>query len=150
MFGHKIIGSAENIINEIFDDTEDRLTELVGIRKDASDRMKDNEMAMKNKYDKNRKAGHSYHKIGDLVRIERSYNEKDSAGKPKKLLPKLQGPYGICKVLPNDRYLIEDTPLTRKNNKRYENVLALDKIHPWVSFQRDICSSQSDDDNDSE
>lgn len=50
-------------------------------------------------------------------------------------MSKFHGPYRILKVLPNDKFLIEDTPLTKKGNKRYENVVALDKIHPWLNFK---------------
>lgn len=72
-----IISSTENIINEIFDDTEKRLSEneLVTVRDNVSGQIIENQINMKNRYDKTRKIAHSY-KIGDLVRIERNYSEK--------------------------------------------------------------------------
>lgn len=33
-----------------------------------------------------------------------------------------------------DTFLVEDTPLTKKGNKRYQNVVALDKALPWLNF----------------
>lgn len=80
--------------------------------------------------------------------------DKELVGKSKKLTPKFHGPYRIVKILPNDRFVVEDTPLSRKGNKRYENVVALDKIHPWLQFKElDSEGSESDnsvgtDDND--
>lgn len=40
----------------------------------------------------------------------------------------------ITKILENDRFFTEDTPLTRRGSKKYENVLAVDKIHTWLNF----------------
>lgn len=42
------------------------------------------------------------------------------------------------------RYLIVDTPITRKGWP-YENVVSVDKILPWMNF--DACSSSDDSDN---
>ncbi|KAF9421227.1 hypothetical protein HW555_002699 [Spodoptera exigua] len=67
-------------------------------------------------------------------------------GKSKKLEPKCQGPYRIKSVLPNDRYLIVDTPITRKG-RPYENVVSVDKIFPWMNFDAHACSSRDDSDN---
>ncbi|KAF9804620.1 hypothetical protein SFRURICE_014528 [Spodoptera frugiperda] len=66
-----------------------------------------------------------------------------SSGKSKKLESKCQGPYRIKKILPNDRFIIVDTPLTRKG-KAYENVVAIDKIYPWMSFDAPSCSSSDE------
>lgn len=53
----------------------------------------------------------------------------------------------VMKALPNDHYVIEDTPLTRKA-RRYEAVVAADKIFPWFSY--DVASTSSSDSNESE
>lgn len=45
------------------------------------------------------------------VLLGHSFTEKP--GKSMKLAPKFQGIYRIVKVLNNDRFIIEDTPLTR-------------------------------------
>lgn len=83
------------------------------------------------------------------MRIERAVTDKATLGKSKKLMAKFQGPYRIVKILPNDRYLVEDTPITRKENRRYENVVAIDKIHPRLSFN-DPISDDNDNDSDSD
>ncbi|KAF9813157.1 hypothetical protein SFRURICE_015646 [Spodoptera frugiperda] len=101
----------------------------------------------KKHFDKRRKSRTTYN-VGDLVRLERTVIDKDHVGKSHKLIPKFQGPYRILKLLPNDRFLVEDTPITRKGNKRYENVVALDKIHPWMNFKG--YASESTDSDQSE
>lgn len=85
---------------------------------------------MKERFDKRRKPATEY-RIGDLVRVVR--NIVGGSGKTKKLESKCQGPYRIKDVLSNDRYLIVDTPLTRKG-RPYENIVSVDKIYPWMNF----------------
>lgn len=57
-------------------------------------------------FDKKHKNPHVY-KINDYVMIT---NVDTTAGTNKKLIPKYRGPYVISKVLPNDRYVVEDIP----------------------------------------
>ncbi|KAL4702749.1 hypothetical protein ACJJTC_013644 [Scirpophaga incertulas] len=66
----------------------------------------------------------------------------------KKLLPKFHGSYRILKILPNDRFLVEDTPLSRRGSKRYENIVALDKMHPWLSFKNHSTDDSGTDNDD--
>lgn len=87
--------------------------------------------------------------VGDLVRVERTIIDKEQLGKSKKLVPKFQGPYRITKILDSDRFVIEDTPLTKRGNKRYQNVVAVDKIHPWLNY-KDISSGGSENDDSDE
>ena len=77
--------------------------------------------------------------ISDLVRVER---EVPSTGKSRKSVPKLRGPYRISKVLDNDRYLIEDTPISRKGCRPFSAIFSVNKIHPWLVYNRsnDSCS----------
>ncbi|KAH9631529.1 hypothetical protein HF086_004690 [Spodoptera exigua] len=110
------------------------------IRSDASDRIKENQNKNKNRFDSHRKSPNKY-KEGDLVRVVRAI--VSGSGKSKKLESKCQGPYRIKKVLPNDRFIIVDTPLTRKG-KAYENVVAIDKIYPWMSFDAPSYSSSDE------
>lgn len=117
-------------------------------RAEASEKMLQQQRAAEKRFDKRRKVPTSY-KIGDLVRIEKTLIDKTTLGKSKKLVAKFQGPYRIMKILPDDRFLIEDTPITRKGSKRYENVIAIDKLHPWLNFN-DPASDDSNNDSDSE
>ncbi|CAG9570555.1 unnamed protein product [Danaus chrysippus] len=50
----------------------------------------------------------------------------------------------------NIRYVVEDTPMTRKNKRRYEAVIAIDKMQPWLTFSRDLDSGDDRDDCNSE
>lgn len=99
------------------------------MRSEASERVRKRQEAAKKNFDKCRKLATSY-KIEDLVRNERTLTDKAMLGKPKKLTAKFQGLYHIIKILQNDRFLVEDTPITRKGNRRYENIVAIDKLHP--------------------
>lgn len=72
------------------------------------------------------------YKLGELVSLEK---QQPSTGQSKKLTPKFQGPYRITKLLDNDRYVVEDTPITRKG-KLYSTVVSDDKIKPWLNFKR--------------
>ncbi|KAL4719723.1 hypothetical protein ACJJTC_004655 [Scirpophaga incertulas] len=108
------------------------------VRDRASENIKEQQLKDSERFNRNRKPGTKY-VAGDLVRVERQIPHD---GKSQKLAIKFQGPYRITKVLPNDRYLIEDTPMTRKHGPRYEAIVAVDKIHPWLIFRRDLTSSE--------
>ena len=147
LFGFKLISTSENILGDAISNTTQRVSgnDLMQLRSDAKEKIDKDQEKAKAKFDKNRKEPKAYD-VGDLVRIERTVIDKEHLGKSKKLIPNLQGPYRIVKVLPNDRFLIEDTPLTRKGNKRYENIIAIDKIHPWLNFN----DYSSDDGNEND
>lgn len=114
------------------------------MRSEASERVRKQQEYAKRKFIKRRKLPTSY-KIGDLVRIERTLTDKAMLGKSKKLAAKFQGSYRIIKILPNDRFLVEDIPITRKGNRRYKNIVAVDKLHPWLNFNSLTSDSDSDD-----
>lgn len=148
LFGCRLMNPAENIINDVISSTSDRISgdDLINARSEAAEKERKRRESAKRNFDKHRKLPTSY-KVGDLVRIERTLTDKAMLGKPKKLIAKFQGPYRIVKILPNDRFLVEDTPITRKGNRRYENIVAVDKIHPWLNFNSPP-SDDSDNDRD--
>ncbi|KAL0819744.1 hypothetical protein ABMA28_007792 [Loxostege sticticalis] len=143
LFGFNITSRSQGILSDVINDTTRVANpeEIADIREKASHKIKEQQTKDAQRFNKTRKVGTQYSE-GDLVRVERQVPHD---GQSQKLVNKYQGPYRIVKVLPNDRFLIEDTPLTRKKGKRYENVVALDKIQPWMSFDRDI--EIDDDDN---
>ncbi|KAI5635117.1 hypothetical protein NE865_12147 [Phthorimaea operculella] len=105
--------------------------DLEQIRSEASDKIISAQERQKEQFDKSRCAPRQF-KEGQLVRVERDVGQKGS----QKLVPKCFGPYRISKVLPNDRYEVEDTPITKKKGKSgYKGVFSVDKIYPWLSFQ---------------
>lgn len=131
LFGRNLTNPSEgllsDIINEVTPDIEENLDDM---RASAGELIKTQQNKDKTRYDRYRKMGIRF-KEGDLVRVIRAATGIE--GQSKKLEPKCKGPYRIKKVLPNDRFVVEDTPLT-KTNKRYEAIVAIDKIFPWVSF----------------
>lgn len=150
LFGCKLVNPCENIINDVICSTNDRIGEndLSNVRSEASEKVRKQQEIAKKNFDRHRKVPTTY-KTGDLIKIERTLTDKATLGKSRKLVAKFQGPYHIVKILPNDRFLVEDTPITRKGNRRYENIVAIDKIHPWLNFNGPV-SDDSDDDNDNE
>lgn len=147
LFGCKLVNASENILSDVINVTSQHVSgkELTHLRSEAKNRIDKQQEISKRDFDRRRKKGTSY-KVGDLIRIERTIVDKEHVGKSKKLVAKFHGPYRILKILPNDRFLVEDTPLTRKGNKRYENVVALDKVHPWLNFN-DYSSEDSESDD---
>lgn len=69
-------------------------------------------------------------------------------GQSKKLVPRFQGPYKITAILEHDRFQVEDTPLTRKNGRHFSTVVAIDKIAPWLTFDRPHAHATSSGNSD--
>lgn len=145
LFGFKINSGSENVLAEIIDDTRDASSSnLEQIREQASERIIEQQRRDKYRFDSKRKSKHTY-AVGDLVSVNR---EVPSDGRSKKLVNKYQGPYRITKLLPNDRFAIEDTPLTRKPGRPlYDAIVAIDKLKPWLVFNKNYDSSENSDDN---
>ncbi|KAL4709308.1 hypothetical protein ACJJTC_013368 [Scirpophaga incertulas] len=119
---------------------------LAEIRDEAGKKIRDTQVKDKERFNSQRKAAKTY-SAGDLVRIERRVHND---GQSQKLAVKYQGPYRVIKALPNDRYVIEDTPLSRKNNRRYEAVVAVDKMQPWLNYSRNLESSCEESGSDAD
>lgn len=149
LFGCKLVTTTENMLGDVITETSQLASgaDLMQLRSEAKNKIDKEQEVAKRRFDKNRRRCTTTYTVGDLIRIERTVIDKDHLGKSKKLVAKFQGPYRIMKVLPNDRFLVEDTPLTRKGKKRYENIVALDKISPWLNFN-DYSTEASDNDNE--
>lgn len=148
LFGRTVTNPSQSIFNEIISETTSTTqASLPQLRSEASELIKEQQAKDKNAYDTRRKKNVEF-KEGDLVRVIRATTGIE--GQSKKLEPKCRGPYRIKKVLPNDRYIVEDTPITRKG-KRYEAIVAVDKIFPWLSVTRSVSSDRaSSDENESD
>lgn len=153
LFGFNINHQSQGMLSTIINETTNVTPpdELGVVRDEASGRMEAQQQKDVARYNSRRKICTKY-SVGDLVRIER---QAPHDGKSQKLVVKYQGPYRILKLLPNDRFVVEDTPLSRKNCRRYEGIVAIDKIQPWMSFDRNFDNSSNiedidkdDDDND--
>lgn len=65
-------------------------------------------------------------KENDLVMVLRT--SKTATGQSTKLQPTFTGPFRIRKVLPNDRYVVQDL----RGHSGSETVIAVDGLKPWV------------------
>ncbi|CAH2100995.1 unnamed protein product [Euphydryas editha] len=146
LFGFRASNTTEGILNDAISDTVkvNSSEQLDEMRKKAGELIRLQQEKDSVRFNRKRKPGINY-KIGDLIRVERDICSNN--GKSKKLLPKFQGPYRIAKLLPHDRFLIEDTPITQKTKRRYESIVARDKIHPWLNLNTDLNSSTDNDDD---
>ncbi|KAL4702672.1 hypothetical protein ACJJTC_007103 [Scirpophaga incertulas] len=115
----------EDITSSLQDD-------IIKIREEIKSHIETKQAKEKCQFDKKRCEAIKF-QVGDLVRVERQI---PSTGQSRKLVPKFQGPYRITDVLEHDRYRIEDTPITKKGNRLYSTVVAVDKIEPWLNFKR--------------
>ncbi|KAG7304077.1 hypothetical protein JYU34_011007 [Plutella xylostella] len=141
LFGVQTTGVSDGIMNEIVSEIHEPV-DRVEVYDDATVRIASNQEKQKEYFDKKRKIATQY-KIGDLVRVEKEI--RTEVGHSRKLLPKCVGPYRISKVLDNDRYEIEDTPITKKEGcKIYRATYAVDKLYPWLVFSNDVISSDSE------
>lgn len=140
LFGLQLIGTSDSVLqlhidSNAIDDLDKRIDD---VRSEMSEHIQLNQQRQKEVFDKGRKR--LTFQVGELVRIER---EIPASGQSKKLVPKLRGPYRIATVLDNDRYVVEDTPLSRKGNRAFTGIFSVDKIHSWMVYNRDNNSDSS-------
>lgn len=148
LFGTSLLGTAGSKIKTSLDlnheVNNDSLAEIRGNINEYITRYQDKQKAY---YNKNAIKPKIF-KVGDLVSVER---EISSSGQSRKLVPKYQGPYRITAVYDNDRYQIQDTPITRKHGRKYNSVVVIDKIKPWLNYNRseeDFVSNSTDSDSE--
>lgn len=147
LFGKSLTGASESRIKANLDNTSmDGNNTVDEVRETINKHITAYQEKQKQTYDKTASAPIKF-EVGDLVSVRR---EIPSSGQSRKLVPKYQGPYRVTVVLDNDRYQVEDTPLTKKSNRKYCAVIAVDKMKPWLNFDRaniDSASSSSDEGN---
>lgn len=147
LFGLKLKGITEGKIITVLQDEgtlENTGIDVEGIRSEVNDYVIDSQAKQKERFDRNRSKPRTF-AIGDLVRVERNIL---CPGKSKKLISKCFGPYRVTEVLQNDRYKVEDTPLTKKRGKAcYKGIHPVERIHPWLSFKGIDDSDSSEDEN---
>lgn len=144
LFGTSLTGAVESRLKTSLDQDHTITTDsLQEIRDKINDYITSYQEKQKLRYDRSAVQPKRF-QIGDLVSIER---EIPSTGQSRKLVPKYQGPYRVTSVFDNDRYQVEDTPITRKGGRSYSSVVAIDKIKPWMSFSRPDEDSASNSTN---
>lgn len=87
------------------------------------------QLEQKERYDRSRRAAVRY-TDGELVLVRITTDPATESSK--KLHPKFKGPFRVRKVLPNDRYEVEDL---REGGRRRRTVAAADNIKPWITVQ---------------
>ncbi|CAH0723025.1 unnamed protein product, partial [Brenthis ino] len=144
LFGVRPTGSTESKIIHDLDKNRANIRDEINTHIEAC------QQNQKESFDKHRCIPPKYN-VGDLVRVER---QVPATGQSKKLVPKFQGPYRIASILDHDRFAIEDTPLTSKRGRSFSTIVAIDKIKPWLNFNRPhvsgTYSSESDDEESRE
>lgn len=98
-------------------------TEIMGKASEKIEKIENYNML---KYDKKHKCANKY-KEGDYVVI---LNTHSTPNTNKKLIPKYRGPYEIKKILPNDRYVVQNIVLFQDTQTSYEGVLDMSRIKP--------------------
>lgn len=142
LFGLRPTGLSDSFLNPIVAEVHNEQLDVEEVRDEVSNKILDSQARQKIRFDRVRKNPKVY-SIGDLVRVERE--TRADPGNSRKLLPKCSGPYRITKVLGNDRYEVEDTPITKKKgSKTYRGTYSVDKLHPWLAFNNDVISSDSE------
>ncbi|KAL7731015.1 hypothetical protein ACLKA6_014236 [Drosophila palustris] len=147
LYGYEPRDVLQNTLVNVLQDKEaDMMTdaELQKLREDAAARINDQRAEAKKRYD----AKHSkptIYETGDLVLVE---NEPYSTGTSRKLEPHYKGPFLVSKVLPHDRYLIEDIPHAQRTQRHYKSVYASDKIKPWCKIPPEDPDEEDDQDDD--
>lgn len=130
LFGVNQKDNVNSNIEELLDYGEDCEEDILVIRENAVNKIKQSQEYNKMYYDRNKKPGRKYEE-GDLVMIS---NVDCTVGVNKKFIPKYKGPYKVKKCLGNDRYVIADIDGFRVTNKMYESVIDCNRIKPYVKI----------------
>jgi len=107
---------------------EDR--DLDEIRNSAQKNTLDVQLKNKLYYDKSHKSPKKY-AIGNYIMVK---NVDTTPGVNKKHIPKFKGPYEIKKVLPNDRYVIQDIPAFQVTQRPFNSVYEARNMKPWIKM----------------
>lgn len=142
LFGVKM---RDDLSNKLDISSDAPCTDLAQIRNNVSTIIKNKQERVKQKHNSVHAPAVKY-QVGDLVKLSRTNYHND--GKSSKLLSKFTGPYKIVETLGNDRYKITDVPGFNKKGKRYEGIVAADRLRPWIHIQS-LELAESDDDSDS-
>ena len=135
LFGIK----GRNMSDCLLTDNQESRQDLLELRKDALKRTSEKQAEMKITFDKGRMD--KCFKEQDLVLVRKRKGTND--GLSRKLLPAYEGPYKITKVLPNDRYVVEDIPGAQRTQKFYTGVQSVSNLKAF-KLPNEGYSSESD------
>lgn len=128
LFGVNQRGQVRDKIAEYLSQLQKSERDLKNNREIASKQIIVSQKINKTAYDANHKKPTTY-RINDLVMIS---NYDCTPGINKKLLPKYRGPYKVVQVLPNDRYIVEDTDNWQVTQRHYRGTHAPAQMRPWI------------------
>jgi len=149
LYGYEPRDVLQNTLVNVIQSNETEMmtdAELQQLREEAAARVNDHRAEAKQRYD----AKHSkptVYETGDLILVE---NEPFSTGNSRKLEPRYKGPFIVSKVLPHDRYLVEDIPNAQRTQRHYKSVYASDKMKPWCKIPPDDDDDEIDEDENNE
>jgi hypothetical protein len=130
---------------KVIPDLNDVIRDLEALRKETQMRIAAEQEHQKRYFDEKRKPPHQY-QVNDQVLVA---TNPTADGSSRKLTDKLMGPLVVTGILPNDRYLVEDLPgSVRSARTKYRNVVAVDRMRPFVAAG-DL-SESSGEDNESD
>lgn len=129
MFGSEPRTGTDAILIDEVATTFELIENIIEERQKAAERIKVAQSQQKQYFDKKRKKPRVY-KEGDLVLIEKQETAADGS---RKLLAPFSGPFVVKKVLPKDRYVVQDMRETHRTIKKgtYERVVAVDRMKIW-------------------
>lgn len=134
MFGYSPRGGTDILLRDEVETVSSVLLDLHAVREEAAKLNQVAQNRYKVHFDKKRKPAKVY-KIGDLVLVEK---QVQATGGSKKLSAPFSGPMIVRETLPNDRFKVSSIG----SGRRYERVVAIDKIRPWV--EPDSSDEESD------
>lgn len=120
------------------------IDDIILTRHQAAEKIGREQERQKKNYDLRRRPAQQY-AVNDLVLVER---QPATQGTSRKLQQPYRGPLIITKVLPNDRYIVKEMT-GAKRGRRYEGVVAVDKMKRWVQPGElsDVTESDSGEDD---
>lgn len=128
VFNYKLKDVTTNrLIQAIQDDVEDDDIEYHSFRNEAvAELMRAEQLKWKQRFQTPRQ-----YKEGDLIVIT---NVPSPTGGSHKLEPAYKGPYVVTKILPHDRYLVEDLPSSQRHQQKYAGVFSNDNMKTWCTI----------------
>ncbi|KAJ8909429.1 hypothetical protein NQ315_016451, partial [Exocentrus adspersus] len=139
LLGYTPRGGTDAILKDEVEQIPAIIDDIISARREALEKKDVTQEKQKEQFDKKRKPSRKY-KEGDLVVIEKS---QITPGSSHKLVPPYSGPFVVKKALPNDRRTLR--------NSRYERVVAVDHMKPWVQsggVSDETASESGEDDVD--
>lgn len=127
-FGYRLHVDADKALV----DHEEQPIDVTALRQSVDKNIKKSAISQKTAFDAKRKKAPLY-KQGDLVVIKIPSHQND--GQSTKLMPVFKGPFQITQILGYDRYKVADMRGAERSAKKYEGVICVENIKPWIRIE---------------